>query len=72
MLLFRGEEHVARWCSQWRMPPGAILSRHQAWSLAKPWFSANRGAPHWRRATVDDVESLFQALGLTTPFWQLR
>jgi hypothetical protein len=72
MLLFRDEEHVAKWCSQWRMAPGAILSCDQAWRLAQAWFSADRGAPEWRRPAVEDVESLFERLGLTGPFWNLR
>ena len=72
MLLFRGEEHVTRWCEQWRMPTGVILSGQRAWRLAHAWFSQNRGAPDWRRPTLDEVEALFTNLGLTTPFWKLR
>jgi hypothetical protein len=72
MLLFRDEEHVAKWCEQWRMPQGAVLHRDQAWNLAQAWFSANRSAPEWRRPTVDEVETLFEKLGLTAPFWELR
>jgi hypothetical protein len=72
MLLFRDEEHVARWCQQWHLPPGAILQRELAWNLAQAWFSANRGAPEWRRPAVEEVESLFARLGLTAPFLKLR
>lgn len=72
MLLFRDEEHVERWCRQWRMALGAVLSLDLAWRLALAWFSADRGAPEWRRPTVDEVETLFASLGLTDPFWKLR
>ena len=72
MLLFRDEEHVERWCRQWRMERGAVLSLDLAWRLARAWFSADRGAPQWRRPTVDEVETLFASLGLTDPFWKLR
>ena len=72
MLLFRSEEHVARWCEQWRLPRGAVLPLEQAWRLSRAWFHADRGAPQWRRPTVDEVDTLFQQLGLTGPFWSLR
>ena len=72
MLLFRAEEHVDRWCAQWGLAPGALLSLEQAWRLAAAWFAADRGAPEWRRPPVEDVEALFASLGLTGPFWNLR
>jgi len=72
MLLFRNEEHVERWCRQWKVPVGAIMSPAQAWQLAKAWFSADRGAPDWKRPGVDEVEALFERLALTAPFWRLR
>jgi hypothetical protein len=72
MLLFRDEEHVARWCHQWNLPHGALLTLGKAWQLASAWFSADRGAPQWQRPSVDEVEQLFASLELTTPFWSLR
>ena len=72
MLLFRDEEHIGRWCDQWRMERGAVLSLDRAWRLALAWFSADRGASAWRRPAVDEVEALFATLGLTDPFWKLR
>jgi hypothetical protein len=72
MLLFRGEGHVTRWCSQWTLPRGAVLSLDTAWRLAKAWFSADRGAPAWQRSPVDEVEELFSSLGLDGDYWRLR
>lgn len=72
MLLFRDEEHIERWCRQWRMAAGATLTLEQAWGLARAWFSADRRAPEWRRPPVDDVEQMFDALGLRGAFWNLR
>jgi hypothetical protein len=72
MLLFRDEEHVEHWCRQWRLERGAVLTLDLAWRLALAWFTADRGAPEWRRPTVDEVETLFASLGLTEPFWRLR
>ena len=72
MLLFRAEGHVDRWCLQWALPRGAVLSLDQAWRLAQAWFSADRGAPKWRRPTVEEVEALFARLGLIGTFWTVR
>ena len=72
MLLFRSEEHVDRWCDQWRVARGATLSLTQAWRLASVWFAADRGAPDWKRPPVQDVEALFASLDLSSPFWNLR
>lgn len=72
MLLFRSEEHVARWCADWGQPRGATLTPEQGWQLAQAWYGPDRRAPTWRRKTVDEAEQLFAALGLTAPFWRLR
>jgi Alkylmercury lyase len=72
MLLFRSEEHIDRWCAQWVLSRGAILSMDQAWGLATAWFSANRAAPEWSRPPVETVEKLFVSLGFTGGFWRLR
>jgi hypothetical protein len=72
MLLFRDEEHVARWCRQWQIEDGAVLTLELAWRLALAWFSADRGLPEWRRPAVEEVETLFRSLGLTVAFWKLR
>ena len=71
MLLFRGEEHIDRWCAQWNQPRGATLTIDQAWHLAGAWYG-NKMDPAWRRATVDETEGLLSKLGLTGSFWNLR
>lgn len=72
MLLFRSEEHARRWCGQWTMELGALLTLDRAWRLAHAWFKDDRGAPEWHRPPLEQVESLFESLGFTGPFWQLR
>ena len=72
MLLFRSEEHVNRWCAQWNLPPGALLSLEQAWQLAQAWYGQDRRLPTWRRKTVEEAEALFSELGLTSSYWKLR
>jgi hypothetical protein len=71
MLLFRGEEHIDRWCAQWSQPRGATLTVDQAWHLAVAWYG-NKMDPIWRRATAAETEDLLSKLGLTGPFWNLR
>jgi hypothetical protein len=72
MLLFRSEEHIDRWCSQWRLERGGVLSLETGWKLATAWFGADRRIPQWRRRTLEETEALFGELGLTGEFWRLR
>ena len=72
MLLFRAEEHIERWCSQWQQPRGATMTLDQQWRLARAWFGEDRRKPEWRRRTVDEAEELFGSLGLEGEFWKLR
>jgi hypothetical protein len=71
MLLFRSEEHVDRWLERDGFQRGAILTPEQLWALARAWYR-NRMAPDWRRRTPQEAQELFEKLGLTGPFWQLR
>jgi hypothetical protein len=71
MLLFRDEEHIDRWCSEWRQPRGATLSIEQTWKLAQAWHR-DRMRPDWRRRTLEETEALLEGLGLTGSFWSLR
>ncbi len=70
MLLFRSEEHVDRWCRQWRQPHGAVLTLEQQWRLAQAWY-ADRLDFDWRRKTADEVAALWAELGFDSPFWEL-
>ena len=71
MLLFRGEEHIDRWCLQWKQSRGALLTIDQASRLAQVWYGKKMEAD-WRRATLEETEGLLEGLGLTGPFWSLR
>lgn len=70
MLLFRDEEHVDRWCRQWKMSRGAILTLDTCWRLAHAWYG-NRLDPAWRRRSPEEAQALFGQLGLTSDFWRL-
>ena len=71
MLLFRDEEHVDRWCGMRAQPRGGLLTAEQLWDLARTWYS-NRLDPGWRRRTVEEAQAVFERIGLTGPFWDLR
>jgi hypothetical protein len=71
MLFFRSEEHVEKWCKDWRFERGAVLRLGQCWELARTWYSADRRDPNWRRYMADEAQAIFTRLGLTEAFWQL-
>jgi len=48
------------------------MSLETTWRLAQAWYSDDRRPAEWRRRTVDEVESVFALLGLTSEFWRLR
>jgi hypothetical protein len=71
MLLFRSEEHVARWCARSAQPQGAVFSLETAWALARAWYAEDRTHPEWRRRTKEEGQQVLAGLGLSSPFWQL-
>jgi hypothetical protein len=71
MLLFRSEEHVMRWTEQRQAPVGATLTPEQVWRLATAWYE-DRLSPDWRRRTPEEARTIFDAIGLTGPFWDPR
>ena len=71
MLFFRSEEHVDKWCADWRFERGAVLHLGQCWRLAKIWYGTDRRDPDWRRFTAQEAQAIFTDLGLTEPFWSL-
>jgi len=71
MLLFRSEEHAARWSDLRGTPRGERLSVDHQWHLARAWY-ADRARPGARRKTVEEAEAAFAELGLSGSFWSLR
>jgi hypothetical protein len=71
MLLFRSEQHVDRWCTQWGRERGGILTLAQGWELAKEWY-ADRLSANWRPKTVDEARAAFARIGLQGEFWRLE
>lgn len=52
-------------------PRGGLLTAEQLWDLARTWYS-NRLDPDWRRRTAEEAQAVFDRIGLTGPFWDLR
>lgn len=71
MLLFRSEEHAARWRQTHDLPDAATISLEVAWRLATAWYE-HKLDPEWRRHTLEEAEALFAELGLVGEFWRLR
>jgi hypothetical protein len=71
MLLLRDEEHVDRWCGMRAQPRGGLLNAEQLWELARRWYG-NRMEPDWRPRTADEAGTVFEGIGLTGAFWDLR
>ena len=71
MLLFRGEEHIDRWCVARELPRGAVLTPQQCWRLAHGWYE-DKLKPDWRRHNLEETETLLPEVGLSGPFWNLR
>ena len=71
MLLFRSEEHAGRWIDQRGRAGGAFLTLEQQWRLSRAWFQG-RLDPGFRRRTEEEAQAVFEAIGLTGPFWSLR
>lgn len=71
MLAFRSEAHVDKWCRDWRMAKGAVLSLEQCRLLAAAWYSDDRRSAQWRRRTISEAQALFTQLGFTDAFWNL-
>ena len=70
MLLFRSEQHIDRWCSQWGRFRGGTLSLAQGWKLARLWYG-DRLSPDWCPKTASEAESVFRDVGLVGEFWKL-
>lgn len=70
MLLFRSEEHVARWNERRGTPAGATFTPQQGWRLARAWFR-DRLSPDWRRKSPEEAKAIFDEIGLSGPFWDL-
>ena len=70
MLLFRSEEHVARWCRTWKIPRGAVFSLNQGLCLAEAWYG-DRLSSKWRPFSTQQAQAVLSEVGLRSAFWRL-
>lgn len=70
MLLFRSEEHVDRWCKQWRRPRGGTLTLQQGWKLSQLWYGDRLGTD-WKPKSPAEAQAVLREVGLVGDFWQL-
>ncbi len=71
MLLFQSEQHVDRWCAQWKRPRGGMITMAQGWKLAREWYG-DRLRPEWRPKTLPESREALARIGLTGNFWKLE
>jgi len=67
---FADEADVAPWCARHAMPRGATMSLDALWRFASDWYGGCLQEP-WRKRTPAEVRALFDAHGLTGPFWKI-
>ncbi len=71
MLFFRSEESLNEWLeSKKAAPRGAVLSVNQLWELSQRWYH-NRLSLEYHGRTIEQVQKIFEELGLTLAFWQV-
>ena len=68
MLIFRSEDHVARWLAG--RPQGATIGITKVAELAEAWWW-DRLSPDWQPHTLEENQAILDRLGLTGDFWQL-
>jgi len=70
MLFFRSEEALNQWLESKNAARGAVFSIPQLWELSQRWYQ-NRLSPEYHGRTMEQVQEIFEELGLTSQFWQL-
>lgn len=69
VLPFRTEADVERWSMRHALPHGEAIPIRQAWDLGRHWY-ARHADPDWRKWTGAEAAAIFEAVGLTAPFWR--
>ncbi len=69
MLFFRSEEALHEWLISRNAARGAVLSLAQLWQLSQRWYR-DRMSPAYQGRGIEQVQSIFKELELTSEFWQ--
>jgi hypothetical protein len=70
ILFFTTDQEVREWSARHDIPAGSTLDLHQAWSLARDWFSG-RLRRDWKRLSPSEAAESFRRAGLDGSFWSL-
>jgi len=70
MLFFRSEELLNEWLLSRNAGPGALFTIPQLWELSQRWYQ-DRMSPGFHGRTMEQVQDIFNEMGLTDGFWQL-
>jgi hypothetical protein len=70
MLFFRSEEMLNQWLASKHAKRGAVLSIPQLWELSQRWYH-NRMSPEYHGRTMEQVQEIFNEVGLTSSFWKV-
>lgn len=69
MLFFRSEESLNEWLISHQAERGAVLSIPKLWELSQRWYH-NRMSPDYHGRNMEQIQEIFQEVGLTSEFWQ--
>lgn len=71
LLPFRARADVREWAGRHALPFGEVITLDQTAALARAWYGhhADRG---WHKWTVAEAQSIFDAVGLRSAFWNLQ
>jgi hypothetical protein len=62
---------VRAWVAKTGITGGETISFEQCWELSKRWYPGRAGLG-WNPKTVEEMEEILVAIGLTSQFWKLR
>ncbi|KGB53065.1 Alkylmercury lyase [Sphingopyxis sp. LC81] len=67
---FRTEADVEDWCARHALPKGAVVPMPTMWAFARDWYGDAIRKP-WRKRSADEVRTVFERHGFTSPFWSV-
>jgi hypothetical protein len=70
ILFFRSEESLDKWLAERKTQRGVVLSIPHIWDLSQRWYR-QRMSPEYRGRTMEQIQEIFKAAGLTSEFWQM-
>jgi hypothetical protein len=70
MLFFRSEERLNEWLASHGSERGEVFTIPRLWELSQRWYH-NRMSPDYHGRTLEQVQEIFDELGLTSSFWKI-